>query len=150
MKDFVWFILVLFLLAGCKKSTEEIPTILFEGFTYRDVNGNLISEDTTDWRWDDSWTQFEHSLFNDIQKPLCPIEEAPQWVLRAYPNPITTDYMNIGLLDNNRFSYRLVDKNFNVLRAYDSIYANVLQFNFENLDGCEFRGHGDIVFKRER
>ena len=73
--------------------------------------------------------------------------------------------MNIDLLDNNRFSYRLVDKNFNVLRAYDSIYANVLQFNFENLDlfndtvrlyykstldGCEFRGHGDIVFKRER
>ncbi len=164
MKYLIPIFFVFLLFSACKKATEENPVIVFEGFTLRDIYGGLISEDVTDWRYEDSWTSLEHSLFNDIQKPLCPVEEAPQWDLIAYPNPITTGYMSIELLDNTRFSYRLVDNEFNVIRAHDSIHTNIIHFAFDRLniyndtlrmyykisrDNCEWRGHGDILFQME-
>lgn len=59
-----------------------------------------------------------------------------------------------------RLDLRMVDRSYNLLFSKDSIEVNLISFNLENLvlkdtvrmyykfvnAGCEYRGHGDIVF----
>lgn len=159
------------LVVGCKKedtnntttgNTSQFP--VFSGYTATDMNAvPMGSADTTDWTHDNSWLTSEKNLFPQLQNMTSNFEPyASIYMFPAFPNPIsaTTNFL-LSKESDVRFSFRVVNKNFNVLLSQDSMYSSTFALNtagltsstdtmvriyylFERNDSCLFKGHGDL------
>ncbi|PWJ43701.1 hypothetical protein [Sediminitomix flava] len=157
MRFLLFFIVSSFFLTSCGSNNNT--RFKFEGFTYRDPVGNILSIDPTDWNFTDNWNSQEHALFEE-SKQTCILNNDMLRIL-AFPNPIVSDF-NLQIDKNNEslFSYRVVDQNFNLYFSGDSITDQSIRFKLkENIDvkgnilrvyykvieeNCEYIGHGDI------
>jgi hypothetical protein len=159
---FTGVLLLLMTTIGCdKENTPEKKQYYFTGITPTDANGNLMAlPDTTDWNTTDVWTPEEMDLFTAQYTTGC----APSfdYKIYMYPNPcISTFRLTVEKDSTTRIALRLIDENFKVLHSIDSIPANALAFDASALgikdtirmyykfikNGCEYRGHGDILIK---
>lgn len=142
---------------SCEEDSSTTDRTTFEGITKVDINGQLISEDKSDWTFQESWNSRETALFVEAKQPC--VANNNSYII-AYPNPCK-DAFAIRLENPLRYivSYRIVDNNFNVLRHQDSVSANNLYFDIDDLkvtngmvrvyykfsgQECELKGHGDI------
>jgi len=163
MKKFLAFFLLAILMSNCKEDVVNPPAeskIYFRGLTQTDANGWVITNDTTDWRMNDTWLKQESDLFAANYNSGC-LQNYKNEIV-AYPNPAGAKFnLVFNKLESTRLELRLVDKNFNPLYSNDSIWGNEIQLDasvygikdtirlyykfIEN--NCEFRGHGDILIK---
>jgi hypothetical protein len=153
---FLGILLVIFTLS-CK---TQGPKIDIKGITELDKFGALIGKaDSSDWRTDDKWIESEKKLFSDSFSTKCPYPQ--KFSIMFYPNPCKNKSTLYAIKDSSvRLAIRLVDKNYNVIMANDSVFASAmtvdmssfktndtvrLYYKFITKDHCEFRGHGDIL-----
>lgn len=155
---------LLFMIISCQKEKNKDTTdeIVFEGITMTDECGNFMSQDTTDWKFTDNWTDKENALFIEKRDNICNINDFKYSII-AYPNPYDGIFsMEILKPENSRLAIRMVDQDFNVLISNDSITSHVIALTFRDLnlsneivriyykilsEDCELRGHGDIQIK---
>jgi len=163
---FVWIALGL-LFFGCSNSEPQIKesdnkTINFKGITARDPVGSPTNTaDPDDWNFDDKWIEQEISLFGKSLSADCPLPESLR--IMAFPNPATSRLsIYTTKPDSARIALRVVDKNFKLLLATDSLYADAVIYDLSKIGvqdtvrvyyklitkSCEYRGHGDIVIKK--
>ncbi|MHC1774907.1 MAG: hypothetical protein AB9834_05775 [Lentimicrobium sp.] len=153
--------ILLFLLVSCEKDKKNgnSDEIAFEGISITDDYGNLIFQDTTDWKFTENWSETESSLFSEKRDKTCTPENYDCSIV-IYPNPCNSVFrFDIAIPDSSRFAFRIVDKDFKVLVSHDSIPRGAIgvtltDFNLSNevvrmyykvlADNCELRGHGDI------
>ncbi len=128
-----------------------------------DLNGAPIPPpDTTDWRTTDTWCPYVEALFADL--PTTTWVEAPAQanVVIGYPNPCATQFILAFASDTTcMVDLRIVDADWNLVHASDSITVQANLFNAELLgiapgqlfrayyrivhpDGTAHRGHGDM------
>ncbi len=148
-------------LLSCKKEEPIVKedNIYFKGITAKDDNGVPISNDSTDWNIKDSWMDKEKNLFSKHYKTDC--QPGFDYLIDLYPNPNNGIFsLYLKMPNDARLDLRMVDRSYNLLFSKDSIEVNLISFNLENLvlkdtvrmyykfvnAGCEYRGHGDIVF----
>jgi hypothetical protein len=148
---------ILIIISGCKKD-EDIETINFGGITETDYAGNIISEDPTDWQFNDTWSNKEKSLFDAPFLTSCETLD-PSFYFYAYPNPCNdvVTLSSFGSVEYN-ISYRIVDKNYNIIFSSDEfnsfVHIDLNSYGVSNetvrvyyrlqFDECELQGHGDI------
>jgi len=161
MNKITWtFTIVIF--CSCEPGEPNTPpesNIYFNGITNTDVNGFILSSDTTDWRTDDTWILKESDLFSLIQTKCSPPDNNK---IIAYPNPCNGIFaLYIEKDPASRVELRLVDQDFNILISIDTILQNNVQLNagtfgiidtvrlyYKFVDGnCEWKGHGDIIIQ---
>lgn len=154
---------------SCKKEQQPdtpVGKIEFKGITMVDENGQALSSpDPDDWAWDATWRKEEKELFPGLENvPSCyPDEEIK--VFPAYANPCNSSFtLTLNHEAETYWLFRLVDKDFNVLRLVDSVPFelgyNSIAFQLGEIpndtlrlyymaarQGCVFRGHGDILKK---
>ena len=154
--------IITFLIFSCEKENvdnNKTDTILFNGITMTTVNGELISQDMSDWNIQESWTDKESSLFDEKKDNSC-ILENNNYSIISYPNPCEgIFYLHIAKPDESRLAFRIVDRNFNVLLSNDSIFSTSLAISLNDSgisndtvriyykflgSDCELKGHGDI------
>lgn len=156
-----YLVLVQAFLFSCTKDEfiSKESNINFGGITTTDVQGVPILIDSTDWNTDDSWNDKEAKLFNKKFKTDC--LPGFEYFIGIFPNPNNGNFMVIlDKPDNAIFDLRLVDRTYNVVLSKDSVASKQFNLNLTNITkdtfrmyykfinaGCEFRGHGDIVFK---
>jgi len=166
MKACVWIILSI-LFCNCSNSDPQVKNsvdklIKFNGITARDLVGAPIGNaDPDDWNFNDKWIENELSLFGTSLSEDCPLPES--YRIMAYPNPASSQVeVYIDKPDSARIAIRVVDRNFKVLMAADSLYAKSARFDFSKFEvqdtvrvyykiinkSCEFRGHGDIFIRK--
>lgn len=150
-------ILVFTLLIGISSCVKNPLSISFDGITRTDNYGVVLSNDPTDWTFDDTWRQKEADLFTSSYKKGC--APAGNNKIIAYPNPCSGVFqLSVQMPAAGRLELRLVDKNFRVLASSDSISNQTIGLQVGNgvkgtvrlyyklIDGdCEYRGHGDIL-----
>jgi len=156
---------LLVILFSCTKENSDSSAnaiIYFSGITKRDIQGTLMtSPDTTDWRFDDKWTSKEENLFslkNQVSNQECTAS------IIVYPNPFQ-ELLIIQLSQipsSSRLEIRLVNKDFKIIVASDSIVGSVmlkppdiseydtLRLYYKLIDSSnyEYRGHGDILIQK--
>jgi len=119
--------------------------------------------DPSDWTNDTNWVSSEENLFPQFQNLITDFAPYPNiQIFPAYPNP-TASVTNFQLSKDSdvRFSFSVVNENFNVLASSDSLYTNAFALNttgiasaadtmirvyyyFERNDSCLYKGHGDL------
>jgi len=162
MNKIAWIFITIDIFCGCEpEETNSSPesSIYFNGITNTDVNGFIISSDTTDWRTDDTWQLKESGLFPLIQSMCSPHNNNK---ISAYPNPCNGIFaLYLEKEPATRVELRLVDQDFNILISIDTILQNNVQLNagtfgikdtarlyYKFVDGnCEWKGHGDIIIQ---
>jgi len=138
---------------------EETDTIIFYEITKTTETGAIISDDTTDWKFDDEWSETENSLFPTNIKNNCNSDNYNYSII-AYPNPCEDLFrLDISKPNEDRFSFRIVDRDYNILMSNDSIYSSSILIKTTDLEisddtvrmyykliaqDCESKGHGDI------
>jgi hypothetical protein len=154
--------IITFLTFSCEKENTDnnkMDTITFNGITKTTINGELISQDASDWKLQESWTDKETSLFIEKKDNSC-IPENNNYSIISYPNPCDGIFnLHISKPDGCRLAFRIVDKNFNVLLSQDSVFSTSLGINLNDSgisndtvriyykffgSDCELKGHGDI------
>lgn len=160
-------VIVSFLSVGCKDNEPENPVketekITFKGIVERDARGIPYTEDPDDWKFTDKWVEQELSLFGNSLGTNCLLPES--YGIIAYPNPcIDKVSIHVNKPDSVRLALRIVDRNFKVLMSKDSLYSKITMFDVGSLGvqdtvrvyykfmngSCEFRGHGDVVIKKQ-
>ncbi len=155
----VFFLLTLF---ACNKSNSEQTNIVFSGITSTDESGNFLSQDTSDWRFDRTWSDKEIGLFSSILKTSLNCSVPKEYLMTAFPNPCKESvFINALKNTDTKIEVRLVDADFNILMKNDTILNtnSLFQVNLSNLQkkgmlrlyyrfikgDCEYRGHGDIL-----
>ena len=145
------------LLLSCKPKSEFV---IFTGITETNENGMKISDDITDWKFDDEWILMEEELFTENSSNVCDFN-SEDYTIIAFPNPCDNDdivSLHCDVPENKRVEFRIVDENFNVLLSKDSVSTSIwidiesLNINIEIIriyykvigDNCELKGHGDI------
>lgn len=138
---------------------EDTVRYTFEGITLTDLMGVIISNDPTDWRLDDQWEEWEEALFPEGSAILC--DSSASYRFSVFPNPAQGQFMlSMDEVPGKRVSLRLVDEFLTPLISIDSsdmmimglmappgikdtvrLYYKVFE------DGCEVRGHGDILLQ---
>ena len=133
MKRFnIVIISVMLMLLSCEKDNKVKNIIEFEGISITDIYGSQIgAQDTTDWRFDDQWLYQENELFSNIKSfPLC--EPNENLGIIAFPNPCKGYFYVHVEKDYNYISiYRLVDKDFNIIRSSDSVMDATFAINLK-------------------
>ena len=150
------------ILVGCE-TIDHSPAennIYFNGITNTDINGAIISSDTTDWRIDDTWSMKESDLYSSVNRPMCSSQDSNKII--AYPNPCNGIFaLHIEKELTSRIELRLVDQDYNILISNDSILQHNSQLNagtfgikdtvrlyYKFVSGnCELKGHGDIIIQ---
>ncbi len=154
--------IIIFLTFSCeweKVDNNADATITFNGITETTANGELISQDKSDWKLQDNWNDKENSLFIDKKENFC-IVDNDNYSIISYPNPCNGIFkLYISKPDECRLGFRIVDRNFNVLFSKDSIFSNEMGINLNEFgisndtvrmyykffgSDCELKGHGDI------
>lgn len=162
MRKFIFLLVTVcaLYLISCKNSDNN-SKIVFSGVTKTDNFGTVQgSRDTTDWRLDDQWQDIEAKLFKESFSTGCTDSLKQRFRVMFYPNPARQKATLYVIKDSGiRFSYRLVDKDFNVIMSDDSFFGSTLSMNMSSFtsddtiriyykfitsDRCEVRGHGDI------
>ena len=157
-----WTLISIVFFIGCE--TRDInpdeSIIYFNGITKTDINGAIISNDTTDWRMDDTWSMKESDLYSSVSQPMCSSQDSNKII--AYPNPCNGIFaLHIEKELTSRIELRLVDQDYNILISNDSILENNIQLNAGTFgikdtvrlyykfvsDNCELKGHGDIIIQ---
>ncbi len=157
MKNLIPLTILLALLFSC--NTKELNDIIFEGITKTDVKGQVISYDHTDWNFNDEWKDKEKNLFDIKHDTQCESGDI-QYEIIAYPNPSAYSFFLFHKIDENRsLSYKIVDKDFNVVLSKENAASNeqflldenkfksgdILRIYYKVLgENCEMKGHGDI------
>ena len=162
MRKIILYIILLASMSACKKENNEINTdkIYFSGITRADEEGNLMSApDTSDWRFDEKWTTLEENLFDTKYSGS---DKKCAARISIYPNPVHKIFcLNLENMDEGRLEIRLVDKDFNIIFRYDSIYGTInispseinsydtlrLYFKLIDSQNFEFKGHGDLLIQ---
>ncbi len=155
-------LLLLVLFANCKKKDNSTgPSIQsYGGISATDANGDKQSNDPTDWTINETWNEKEGSLFAGSYSTGCPATF--NYSIIGFPNPATTIFaIGASKTTNATLQMRIVDRNYNVLMSKDTM-PDVLYINTSALggvkdtvrvyyrfieNGCEFRGHGDVVLQ---
>jgi len=153
------FFVSIFFFSSCDEETNSTDVVIFKGITTTDFQGVVISADPDDWKLYEHWINKESALFNEKYVNVCDTINN-QYAAISFPNPCNGAFiLHFDKPDSCRLAYRLVDKNFKVLRTNDSVYADLLYINLlsDSLpagivrmyykfygQGCELRGHGDI------
>ena len=160
-----------FIIIGCnKEENNSIPTDnqniipTFSGYTAMDEVGNPIGvTDTSDWTNDDDWMIKEKALFEDYESLSHKIPfDTSLKIHPAFPNPCSEIFCLALVKDSTTmFRARLVNQEFDILIAADSIYNKNMMFKLDELnistdsilrlyymfvkdDSCLYKGHGDI------
>jgi len=161
MTKYILTLLALACILSCKKKDSNTPTVKpinFHGIISTDNNGNIIyNNDSTDWKQNDNWSATEAGLFPS-SKPIC--SNRVNHEIFCYPNPCN-GYATIHYLQSTSIclAYRIVDRNYNILMANDSLKSLNIILDLSKYKGgdtlrmyykiintdCECRGHGDIV-----
>lgn len=130
-----------------------------------DDNGlPLNEEDSTDWRVDDTWLDWELGLFLANSFDIC-LHDGLVRVYPAFPNPVR-DVLGLYFMSrgNMKWTFNLVDEDlvskqvlvYSAVEGVNSIQLDVrtimekdtFRLYYEVLDqGCVYRGHGDIIFQ---
>ena len=122
MKNILISIILTAGLTACVKENKDAVSdkIYFKGITKRNDMGELISNDTSDCRFDDKWSTKEDNLFSVKYKSS---DQKCTTVIGLYPNPIQ-DIFRLYLTNpaQSRLSVRLVNKDFKVIFKNDSIF----------------------------
>jgi len=152
---------------ACKPEAapKEAP-IYFSGLTTVDENGSTLGEtDTTDWRFDDVWSDKEKSLFPVNTLLSCLLKEDSLDGVYLFPNPCK-EVFTAGFKTpfGTSWHFRWVDEDFKVLKEFDlvnpppgfnyfqiqteSFPQDTIRLYYEVLLGvCIKRGHGDILVR---
>ena len=167
IKTFFACIILSFLFLTCSKEESGVNSIVedkitFNGISERDPTGVPVREaDPDDWNFKDTWAAQELALFGKGYGSDCMLPEA--YNIMAYPNPIIDKVViDAGKPESVRLAIRVVDRNFKVLLALDSIYSKSTMLDFSKFgiqdtvrvyykyidNSCEYRGHGDILIKK--
>ncbi len=155
MKKNGLFILALLVTISCEKNEDRI---IFSGITETNGVGEILSEDNTDWNFNDDWNSIEKSLFKINYEKSC-TNDLGNYSIIGYPNPCYNICdLHIQLPENKLIDIRVVDDKFNILISQDSLDKDIA-LNFNNLNihnkllrvyyrvydtDCELNGHGDI------
>lgn len=162
MKNILFALLSIAIISGCDKDpiNPTEPKIYFKGITITDIQGIIISEDTSDWTTNDTWSIKEGNLFSTTYYLGCLPQHNNKII--GYPNPGDGVFaLHIQKDSSTRIEFRLVDENFNTLITHDSIYQNNIALDARTFgiqdtvrlyykfieNNCEFRGHGDILIR---
>ncbi len=154
--------IVLCCFISCKKNDNNLEktTIDFGGITSTDIQGVAITTDSTDWNIFDTWNNKENDLFSKHYQTDC--QPVLNYKIDLFPNPNKRVFsLLLDMPDDARLDFRMVDRFYNLLVSKDSIESKYINFDFQNLvpkdtvrmyyrfvqSGCEFRGHGDIIFQ---
>jgi hypothetical protein len=146
---------------GCSLEKLIQDNIVFRGITQTNVFGTAISKDTTDWRVDDQWSKKEASLFSSSYQQNC--KPTAKYVVMAYPNPCQ-DRISLAIILPNtaQIELKIVNSKFEVLVSKENIKSSlmfdttswkkknndIVRVYYKIIDnGCEFRGHGDIMIE---
>lgn len=171
-KNYSYLLAVLLIFnVGCKKDNTNNPSSgsstnfpLFTGYTSTDNSGVPMGlTDPTDWINDTNWLPSEENLFPQYQNLINDFEhDTTIQIYPAYPNPTSSvTFFQLSKESDVRFSFRVVNKNFNTIASADSLYINSFGINtidiasptdtmvriyyfFERNDSCLYKGHGDI------
>ncbi len=135
---------ILVLLISCVQKSNTPDSIKFENITRLNIFGAEIGEiDTSDWGFDDTWTNKENSLFSDSMFTKSCRHNVYYGIL-GYPNPCKGLFVvhfykdertliKMGIFDLQEklvFKYRIVDKYFRIMTSVDSVLNNSYSFNF--------------------
>ncbi|MBK7227067.1 MAG: hypothetical protein WBB17_08160 [Saprospiraceae bacterium] len=163
-KTIAFVILFTSLFISCEKEKESEDKISFTGITKTDEQGFVISEDTTDWKFNDKWIDEEINLFASQYNRNC--QKTFDYKIIVFSNPNKGKFLiNTKMPNTAMTEFRLVDKKFNKIISLDSIVTsdtfnskdiafNVNSFNKKGMlrlyykiieNNCEFQGHGDIL-----
>ncbi len=163
MKKILLYATIVFCTFSCGKenNTNGIDPIIFNGFSFIEENGHIVSEDPTDWLTNDKWNSSELGLFGLSALPIfCTNPLAAP--ISAYPIPNNGKFFfQNGISSSARMELRIVDKNYKKLYSNDSIYNNTYALDLTGkvkLDTvriyyriiektCELHGHGDVFVK---
>jgi hypothetical protein len=143
-------------ISSCKNDEKLIK---FEGITKTDATGSLISKDETDWNFEENWINQENILFTEKKDISCNTGSFA-YSIKAFPNPCKDIFfLHISKQETDRFAFRIVNNDFDVLASYDSIYSSGIAINLSEKnvnnsivriyykvfgEDCELKGHGDI------
>jgi len=157
-----WFLLVMLLLTFSCNDDGINPddVIIFGGITERDEFGVVKSIDSTDWQLMDEWNDKEEALFDEAFEYNCN-NAAFDYSVITYPNPCQDMVtLRISKPGDARFSFCIVDEDYNVLFSRDTMNTNSIFLNLENFSlpgdtvrvyykffkqDCELKGHGDVA-----
>lgn len=159
-----FFILIItVLISNCKQenvSPQIEKKIYFTGLTKTDIAGDIITNDATDWKANDTWVKQESDLFTSSYQTTC--NPSHNYKIIAFPNPGNgIFFLFIDKTPSTRVALRLVDENFKVLISNDSITQTNIAFDAQRFgikdtvrlyymfieNNCEFKGHGDILIQ---
>jgi len=162
MKKACFLLVMLLLIFSCNNedAVEPVDDIIFTGITERDETGAKITNDSTDWQLIENWQAKEEALFEEAFSTVCDTAGYGYSIL-AYPNPCQ-DMITLRITKptDSRVSFRIVDKDFNVVFSRDttdaiSIFLNTGAFNLAGdtariyykfiKQDCELKGHGDVA-----
>lgn len=154
------------LIISCTKENTSEDKITFTGITKTDIQGYIISKDSTDWNFNDLWSDQETNLFTSRNNRNC--LNTMDYNIIASPNPNNGIFMITTVMPKTSLAeFRLVDEKFNKLVSLDSIFTkdtfnykriliNVTSFNKKGIlrlyykmieNNCEAIGHGDILIE---
>jgi len=166
------FILVVFLVAVSCKGDKDSPLPGFDGITNVDGNGRLIgARDTTDWRIDNKFNEFERNLFDTLKfdqtllksdlKGVFSVGPSQASTIDFYPNPVTS-LGSLRCFFGKIMNIAIVDKDF-TKKVAKRLTCGVITFDFSSFNNGVYRmyyvlqdstfkiiglGHGDIQIKR--
>jgi hypothetical protein len=152
--DKIKLLVILLLIFSCNKEDvvsnpviiipPKPPRIDFQGLTLTDFRGFIVSEDTNDWRFVDSFNPYVRYLF----KMDSTVRTYKNDTLKFEPINIPSDtYLRIRInrLDYyTDFRYIVVDKNYNKLKSDSLLYGTSYQVIL--LDSSFTRGDTFRVF----
>ncbi len=166
MKNFHYLLLALVFFA-CKKDKdpeiekpEESKKIYFTGITRTNSSGIIISTDSTDWKFNDTWVEQEEKLFSTTNETVCTTPHTHN--IFAYPNPSDGIFSLYVKKDSaTHVQIRLVDQDFKVILSRDTVFTGISLINvkatapkdtirmyYKFIDGtCVRKGHGDLLIQ---
>lgn len=164
-------LVILVLLCSCTKdddgdagSAGGDPCGGITGYSMVDVNGAAIqAPDTTDWRTTGAWCPYVEDLFVNLPPVSWVDTPLAEPAIAGFPNPCDGIFMMwLGNDTTGHVDLRIVDDQWNLVRAVDSITAHAITFRPDSLglsdghlfriyyrivhaDGTAHRGHGDML-----
>ena len=147
---------------ACEKEDTETAQVFFSGITNRDGNGNENGNvDPDDWNLNVTFNAQERALFPADNLPICTDALDTVYSVYVYPNPCSGIFVFGSIIQMDRIALRIVDDNYNVLFAQDSLTSPSLSINEQGDGGsrmvrmyysvyndtCKYQGYGDISLR---
>ena len=116
-------LILLVFLTGCKKKPAEttndcLAKLDFTQITFTDYNGNILSNDPTDWTNDPDWCEQEYGLFNTTHLDLADTDTSRLFTI-LFPNPLR-DVGELVVIRPKRCPFQcvIVNRAFQVLDTF--------------------------------